>query len=215
VIGWPARPARDRRHRRKDNGFTLLEVMVGAALMSVVMGVATGGIVTMYHVSNVTETNATTEANLMLAFSKLDRDVRYAYRINPPYMSDTNTYAIDYVIPDNAFVLQCVQLTLPVTGGPLIRRQWPQTTNSADPAAVTSGVATDLTTNATVTGTATPASPFTLIASLQANSNFDRMKINMNSTSGVTGQGAVRAYNLQFTALNTVALSNDLTCTKA
>jgi prepilin-type N-terminal cleavage/methylation domain-containing protein len=214
VIGRSARPAHHHRHRREDNGFTLLEVMVGAALMSVVMGVATGGIITMYHVSDVTEANATTEANLMLAFSKLDRDVRYAYRINPPYMSDANTYAIDYVIPDNAFVLQCVQLTLPVTGGPLLRRQWSQTSNSADPAAVTSGVATDLATDATVTGTI-PASPFTLVASLQANSNFDRMKINVNSTSGVTGQGAARSYNLQFTALNTIALSNDLTCTKA
>jgi prepilin-type N-terminal cleavage/methylation domain-containing protein len=215
VIGRWARHAHAPRHGRDDDGFTLIEVMVGAALMSVVMAIATGGIATMYHVSDVTEANATTEANLMLAFSKLDRDVRYAYRINAPYMSDANTYAIDYVIPDNANVLQCVQLRLPVTGGPLTRRQWPQTKNSADPATITGGIATDLATNATVTGTTTPVSPFTLVASLQQNSNFDRLKINVKSTVGVTAQGAVRAYTLQFTALNTVKLSTNLTCTKA
>jgi prepilin-type N-terminal cleavage/methylation domain-containing protein len=219
------RTARRLRGRADDRGFTLLEVMVGAGLMSVVMAIATTGFVTMYHTTDRTEANATVEANLMLSFSKLDRDVRYAYRINTPYTTtvvrsgaSVTAYAVDYVIPDSANVLQCVQLTLPVAGGALIRTQWPQASNSADPATVTSGVATNLVTAETATdpsGAVLPANPFTLLPSGQGGSNFDRLQMNVNSTAGVTSRGATRTYDLQFTALNTVDLTQDLTCTKA
>jgi prepilin-type N-terminal cleavage/methylation domain-containing protein len=207
-----------RLHGRDDKGFTLMEVMVGAALMSVVMAVATSGFVSMYHTADKTEANALTESNLMLSFAKLDREVRYAYRVNPPYMANTNTFAVDYVLADNQNVMQCVQLTLPVAGGALIRKQWPLASNSANPAAVTSGVATNLVTANKTTdagGATVAANPFTLLASRQGGSDFDRLKINMNSRAGITSLGATRNYNLQFNALNTQEPSISLTCTKA
>jgi prepilin-type N-terminal cleavage/methylation domain-containing protein len=206
--------ARRLRHGR-DDGFTLMEVMVGSALMSVVMAVATAGLVSMYHTADLTEANALTETNLMMSFSRMDREVRYAYRVNQPYMADSNTFAVDYVVGDNDNVLQCVQLTLPVSGGALIHKQWPQ--NSTSASAPASGVATELiTANTTMNNGATvPANPFGLLTSGQGNSNFDRLQINMNSTAGVTGKKSTRNYNLQFTALNTLDLTNNLTCIKA
>jgi prepilin-type N-terminal cleavage/methylation domain-containing protein len=204
-----------RLRRGGDDGFTLMEVMVGSALMSVVMAITTAGFISMYHTTDRTEANALTETNLMMSFSKLDREVRYAYRVNQPYMADAGTFAVDYVIADDDNVLQCVQLTLPVDGGALIHKQWPQASTSAS--ATTAGVATDLASANTTTnnGVTVPANPFGLLTSGQSNSNFDRLQINMNSTVGVTGKGATRNYNLQFTALNTLDLTNNLTCTKA
>lgn len=203
---------------RRDAGFSLMEVMVGSALMSVVMAIATTAFVHMYRTTNDTEANALTEANLMASFAKLDRDVRYAYRINTPYQPDADTFAIDYVVPDVDSSLLCVQLTMPVSGGALVRTQWPQKSTSADPAAVRTGVATNLVSANTVTnagGAQVPASPFTLRTTGQDGSNFDRLQINVNSTVGLSSNGATRNYNLQFTALNTQDLTNDLTCTKA
>jgi prepilin-type N-terminal cleavage/methylation domain-containing protein len=209
-----ARIAR-RLRRGRDDGFTLMEVMVGSALMSVVMAVATAGLVSMYRTADLTEANTLSETSLMLSFAKLDREVRYAYRVNQPYLADGSTFAVDYVISDDNNALQCVQLTLPVTGGPLIHKQWPQ--NSTSASATTSGVAAQLISANTTTnnGVTVPANPFALLTSGQGNSNFDRLQINMNSTVGVPGKSATRNYNVQFTALNTMDLTNDLTCTKA
>jgi prepilin-type N-terminal cleavage/methylation domain-containing protein len=203
---------------RRDAGFSLMEVMVGSAVMSVVMAIATAAFVHMYRATNITEANAVTESNLMASFAKLDRDVRYAYRINAPYQPDASTFAVDYVVPDTNNVLLCVQLTLPVSGGALIRTQWPQASTSADAAAVRTGVATSLVTANTIAnagGAQVPANPFTLRTTGQDGSNFDRMQINVNSTAGLSGKNSTRNYNLQFTALNTQELTNDLSCTKA
>jgi prepilin-type N-terminal cleavage/methylation domain-containing protein len=204
--------------KRRDAGFSLVEVMVGSAVMSVVMAIATAAFVQMYRTADVTEANALTEANLMASFAKLDREVRYAYRINASYQPDAGTFAVDYVVPDSSSALLCVQLTLPTAGGALLRRQWPQKSTSADAAAVTSGVATNLVTANTVTnagGAQVPANPFIVRTTGQDGSNFDRLRINVNSTVGVSDKGATRNYNLQFTALNTQDLTNDLSCTKA
>ena len=207
-----------RRRRRNDAGFSLMEVMVGSAVMSVVMAIATSAFVHMYRTTNATEANALTEANLMASFAKLDRDLRYAYRINAPYQPTADTFAVDYVVPDVRNTLLCVQLTLPMSGGALVRRQWPQASTSADASAVTTGVATDLVSaNTTINagGAQVPANPFTLRTTGQDGSNFDRLRINVNSTVGLSGKGATRNYNLQFTALNTQDLTSDLTCIKA
>lgn len=207
-----------RRRARNDAGFSLIEVMVGSAVMSVVMAIATSAFVHMYHTANVTEANALTETSLMASFSKLDRDLRYAYRINAAYQPDADTFAVDYVVPDALNTLLCVQLTMPVSGGALIRKQWPQASTSADAAAVRSGVATDVVTANTVTNAAgeqVPANPFTVRTTGQDGSNFDRLRINVDSTVGISDNGASRNYNLQFTALNTQDLTSDLSCTKA
>ena len=204
--------------RRRDAGFSLMEVMVGSAVMSVVMAVATSAFVQMYRTANRTEAGALTETSLMASFSRLDREVRYAYRINAPYQPDANTFAVDYVVPDATSTLLCVQLTQPVSGGALIRTQWPQTSTSADPAAISSGVATSLVSANTTTaagGAQVTANPFTVRTTGQDGSNFDRLRINVDSTAGLADKGATRNYNQQFTALNTQDLTNDLSCTKA
>jgi prepilin-type N-terminal cleavage/methylation domain-containing protein len=194
----------------RDAGFSLVEVMVGAAVMSTVMAIATAGLIQMYHATERSDAAASVQANLTDAFARMDREIRYAYRINPPYLIGTTAYGVDYIVKDENVAAQCVQLTLPVNGGSLIRLQWPQTSNSADPAAVRTGVAADL-----FPGTA-GTSPFT-VRQADLASNYDRLEINVSSTTGLADNGASRTYNLQFTALNTTTTDTaaETACTKA
>jgi type II secretory pathway pseudopilin PulG len=186
-----------------------MEVMVGSAIMSVVMAIATAGLVQMYHATENADSAAQAQTNLTSAFARLDREVRYAYRINSAYQVGTTAYAVDYLIDDGADALLCVQLSLPIGGGALMRQQWPQSTTSADPAAITTGVA-----NYLVPATAN-VNPFSVLPALTVDSNFDRLLVNVNSTVGVGVNGTTRNYNLQFTALNTTNDSSvPTTCTK-
>jgi prepilin-type N-terminal cleavage/methylation domain-containing protein len=200
---------RVRRGRADDRGFSLVEVMVGSAVMSVVMAIATAGFVQMYQAAEASDSAAQAQSNLTDAFAKLDREVRYAYRINPAHQVGTTAYAVEYLIDNGTHKLLCVQLSLPIGGGALRRRQWPQTTTSADPAAMTTGVANDLV-------TATPqVNPF-VVQRAPTGSNFDRLLVNVNSTVGAAASGSTRNYNLQFTALNTTVDSTvSTTCTVA
>jgi len=210
MIACIARAAR--RGKRDDAGFSLMEVMVGSALMSVVMAIATGGLISMYRTTNLTESAALSQTALTASFTKLDQDVRYAYRVNDGYLTGTS-YAVDYVIPDPDNNLLCVQLSLPQAGGSLVRRQWPQSSTPADPAATVSTVATDLVT-AAKDAEGRPVNPFRR-SRPDDDSNFDRLAIQVTSVVGQAGQtNRARSYDLKFTALNTVGLTTTLTCTK-
>jgi prepilin-type N-terminal cleavage/methylation domain-containing protein len=204
-----ARIARWRRRRRDDGGFSLMEVMVGSALMSVVMAVATGGFISMYHTTDLAESAAMTQTSLTASFSRLDREVRYAYRVNDEYVTG-DSFAVDYVIPDENNNLLCVQLTLPRTGGTLMRRQWPQASTPASSLATVSAIADHMVTGARdASGNA--LNPFDR-AVPNVDSNFDRLRVKVNSTVGQSTLGTTRTYDLTFTALNTVGLTTALTC---
>jgi len=197
-------------HPSDDRGFSLVEVMVGAAIMSVATAIAAAGFVQMYRATELADSAAQTQTNLTDAFARLDREVRYAYRINPAYQVGTATYAVDYIIDAYAGTQWCIQLSLPIGGGTLLRRQWPQESTSADPAAFTTGIARDL-----FPGTAN-LNPFTVRPAGTDDSNLDRLLMNVTSTVGVGAAGGTRNYNLQFTALNTTTddLSVPNICTK-
>lgn len=201
-----------RRRKRDDAGFSLMEVMVGSALMSVVMAIATGGLISMYRTTDLTESAALTQTSLTASFNKLDRDVRYAYRVNDAYSVGAD-YAVDYVVPDADNNLLCVQLSLPQAGGALVRRQWPQSSTAADPAATVNTVATDLIT-AAKDAEGRPLNPFRR-SQPDDDSNFDRLAIQVTSVVGQASRfNRARSYDLKFTALNTVGLTTALTCTR-
>lgn len=191
MTGWMRRRLR---RLRGDGGFSLTEVMLSMSIMSVVMAVATTGLIQMFRSTDLAETRSLTQTALLQSFAKLDRDVRYADRINAPYTRPNGDFAVDYVLPDDRGVLQCVRLTLTATGA-LTRLQWPQA--STPDGAVPSTVALDL---ASGNGAATP---FTVTPGGVGDSNFDRLQVQLASTVGVPGAGSQRSFDLQFTALNT------------
>ena len=182
-----------------------MEVMVGSAVMSAVMALATSGFVTMYHTTDLAESATQTQTALLASFDKLDREVRYACRVNAPTMAG-GSYHVDYVVSDSENARQCVRLSLPVDGGDLTRRQWPQALTSTDPAATVGTVAAD------VVPAVPGVNPFRVRPAGEGDSNFDRLGVKLTSTVGVTGIGDTRSYDLQFTALNTQPLSTTITC---
>ncbi len=208
-----ARLARRLRPAPDDAGFSLMEVMVGSAVMATVMAVATGGLVQMYQTADRAEAGALTQTSLTASFSKLDRELRYAYRINDEYAAGAD-FAVDYVIPDADNNAVCVRLSVPQGGGTLIRRQWPQTGTPAGPEATVGAVAEDV--RSSVESQDVPGvllNPFDR-REPDTSSNFDRLNLKLLSTVGLADKSATRTYDLTFTALNTEALTKSLTCTR-
>jgi prepilin-type N-terminal cleavage/methylation domain-containing protein len=204
-----ARFGRLLRRGRDDAGFSMTEVMVGAAIMSTVFAISAQGFLTMYQASNRAEAAAVAQTALSASMQKLDREIRYAYRINPAFTSGTN-FAITYVIPDADTKRICVELTLPQTGGTLLRAQWLQ--ESTNPAGViTTAVANDL---VPVAG----ANPFTRVPKGAVYNGVttqqDRLQLIVDSNVGLSEKQAKRRYELRFTALNTLDANTALTCTK-
>jgi prepilin-type N-terminal cleavage/methylation domain-containing protein len=189
-----------------DAGYSLAEVLVSMAVMSIVMAIASTGFYEMFHTTDTAETTAAAQVELQAAFNKLDREVRYAYRINEGY-SDTANFYIDYVFIDDAGKNQCVQLSLPRAGGTLKRRQWPWPDAISGPA---TAVANNLI--STRMDNSTPKkviNPFLLEASGDGGSDLDRLNVKVNSVVGTdTTKQGVREYDLQFTAMNTLSRAN-------
>lgn len=218
-----ARAPRWLRRRRDDDGFSLMEVIVGSAIMTLVAGISAQGFLTMYQVTGRSEAAALAQTQLSAAFGRLDREVRYAYRINDGFTADRfidgesrAAFAVTYVVPDANNRMVCVELSLPRSGGTMMRTQWnrsPEPGQGADLA--TAAVATSLVTGAqSADSTPQPMNPFTRITYGDATSNFDRLRLRVNSTIGVAEKSAERNYNLTFTALNTQGSSVDLSCTR-
>jgi prepilin-type N-terminal cleavage/methylation domain-containing protein len=206
VIG--ALAARLRRLHASDEGFSLSELMISMSIMGVVTIISVNGFLTMFRTTDTTQDAALTQTSTMLSFSKLDREVRYAQRINTPYQRPNGDYAVQYVMPDGAGVPQCVRLTIPIAGGSLMRQQWPQanTVSSGAPTTVALDMIPD-------NGT---ANPFLLTPGGGTSiSNYDQIEIKLKSSIGVTGAGAVSRFDLQFTALNTVPSTTSLPCSQS
>ena len=189
-----------------DDGFSLLELMVGAGIMSIVTAIAASGFVTMYHTVDKTDAAAQAQTALLAAFNKLDHEVRYGMRVNNEGSTAT-LWSVTYVIPDGADNKTCVQLTLPKAGGELLRRQWTRPDVQVTPAAAFTTVATDLLPK-------TPGStPFPVVAGgTTATKPFDTLELQVTSTVGVGTHAASKSYDLTFTALNTASTSINLKC---
>jgi prepilin-type N-terminal cleavage/methylation domain-containing protein len=126
-------------HRRSgphDHGFTLVEMVVSMAIMSVVMSVVIAGIAQIYSATNRVDTASYNRSQATIAFRRLDAEMRYATWITPkPDLVGTRWYA-EYAVPDG-----CRQLKLDTSTGVLTLASWPITsTTPANPVALASNV---------------------------------------------------------------------------
>ena len=76
--------ARRRIHSGADAGFTMLELIVSMAIMTVFMGMFTGAVLEIYHTANNTQALANANGQLNQAFERLDTLVRYAGYVSKP-----------------------------------------------------------------------------------------------------------------------------------
>jgi prepilin-type N-terminal cleavage/methylation domain-containing protein len=201
-----------------DDGFSLSEVLISTTIMAITTAITVTGFYGMYQTTDRAQATAEAQNDLQTAFNRLDREVRYAARVSDPYVYKS-LWAIDYVFPDQSGVYQCVQLSLPQSGGTMLRRQWPQSppaTSLLTASTPSSTVASDLANGRQPDGAGNAVNPFKLIAAGSDDSQMDRLNLRVVSTIGATGKGSTRLYDVQFTAQNTVKRATDaLSCGKS
>ncbi|MBG0560391.1 PulJ/GspJ family protein [Actinoplanes aureus] len=120
------RPADD------DRGFSLIELVVTMAIMSMVTLVIVGATIEIYSGTKRIDNTAEARDQLDNSFRRLDRELRYATWVSDPAQA-SGTWYMDYAIPAG-----CRQLKL--TDGVLTLRAWATAATPGPAAAIASGV---------------------------------------------------------------------------
>jgi type II secretory pathway pseudopilin PulG len=194
-----------------DTGTTLIEVLVGMAVMSIFLVIFTSSMYVMFGTANKVQAVAETSNQASTAFLQLDHEVRYASAISTPTFT-ANTWHVEFlttVVSRTATTAQssqrCTQLAVaPPTGaathGTLKQRTW--TIGDTHPSAWTA-LAADLT---NYTSSSSPFPATTSIAGGNASSEMQQLTIRLVVAQSAPGT-AVTKSQYTFTALNSSATS--------
>jgi Tfp pilus assembly protein PilE len=169
---------------------TLAELMVSMAVTSVVMVVATAGIVGMYRTSNRADVLSSEMTQLQTAFQLLDRSVRYATAISQPNATATATgdWYVEWSSVAGTTTV-CSQLRLDASSGLLQRRS-----------EQTAGQPTGWT---TVASFLVAAQPFTLQPASSSGYPHQRLTVDVTVRPSPGSAQLARRSQFSFTALNT------------
>jgi prepilin-type N-terminal cleavage/methylation domain-containing protein len=200
------------REQRRDEGFSLLEIMMSMTIMSIVMSITVGAIVQIYRTANRIENAALARAQLATSFARLDKEIRYATWVNSPGQV-AGAWYVEFDVPPQPPAKsddphECRQLAL--KNGALTLAGWKL---AADGSTVPPGPATTLGTGiAVISG----VSPFTLYAAgsvpfatspaaaakagvgIQFKPEFAQIRLQFNSVAG----GTTLPFDITFTAQN-------------
>jgi type II secretory pathway component PulJ len=169
---------------------SLAEVLVAMAVTSVVMALATAGIVGMYQTTNRADVLSSEMTQLQTAFQLLDRSVRYATAISQP--NATASSAGDWYVEWSSIAgtaTVCSQLRLDVSSGLLQRRSAP---SSGQPSGWT-----------TVASFLIGAQPFTLQPASTSGYPHQRLTVDVTVRPSAGSTQLARRSVFSFTALNT------------
>jgi type II secretory pathway pseudopilin PulG len=109
-------------NRGRDEGITLIEMVVSMSIMAIFLAMFTIGVVQMFHTANGVQANALAQSQVNTAFVKLDTELRYARWINPPH-ADAGGWYVEYLTTSSG-TDRCTQLFLDVGARQLKRRDW-------------------------------------------------------------------------------------------
>jgi prepilin-type N-terminal cleavage/methylation domain-containing protein len=178
-------------HRGDDAGITLIELMVTMTIMSIFMAMFTTGIVEMYRSANKAEAASVAQAQIHIAFLRLDKEIRYAASISEPGPVGADSY-VEYLTSYTGSPL-CTELRLHVAEDQLQHRSWSQPVGSAVAApSEWIPLASDV----------TSASPF-IFSGASGTSEFQQLQLSLVATSGSGETLTTRTTDVTFTALNT------------
>lgn len=175
------------RPRSGDVGVTLVELMVGMSIMSVLGMIVVGALLQMYRATGHVQDVTTTQQQLTVAFARLDREIRYTSGIDAPRQSGGD-WTVAFVTV-NTGVATCTQLRLDAAKAQLQRRRWslgePGTTMTGW-LPLASGVASDV--------------PFTSAAADPPRA-YPQLRVQLTASSGQPGR-LRSSFDVSFSALN-------------
>jgi Prokaryotic N-terminal methylation motif len=110
---------------RRDDGITLIELVVGMGVMAIFMGLFTAAIVGLNGIAGHVESVASASGNVNAAFIRLDRMVRYASSISTPTatVNSAGNYYAEFQTTNTGSPV-CTQLQLNTTKRQLLLRTW-------------------------------------------------------------------------------------------
>ena len=168
------------RRVRDDEGSSLIELLVGIALMAVFGAMFSGAIFMMTNSSKTAQSITTTSTQLNTAFVKLDKTVRYAAAFSMPARSNGNWYAEFRTTNTGAEV--CTQLR--VATQQLQSRTWTVllgvVSNQTDWVPLASGIAN----GDVVSATTDRPIPFVLIPTTGSSARYPSLTVGLVATSG-------------------------------
>lgn len=150
-----ARPSRG----AADAGFTLVEYTVAMAIFTVVIAITAGGIAMMARDVVKTTNLSTSTDQIRQAFTRLDRQVRYASQVNFPGKNSAGTsWYVEFLAPNGEGVPTCYQWRVDTAADVLQLRSWP-----GPPAAEATTAPPWTTVASNVANSPTADPPFTLV----------------------------------------------------
>jgi hypothetical protein len=169
--------------------------------MGIVLVVFAAGIQQIYGAEERTETAADTQSQILQAFQRLDKGVRYASSISLQGTVGSDPY-VEY-LSSYTGTPTCTELRLHVATHELQQRSWTQNMSPLVPGAWIP-LASEIS-----------STTFTKVYA-NATFNFQRLQIQLASTAGTNSNQATRASNITFTALNTSLnmVNSDTVCTE-
>jgi prepilin-type N-terminal cleavage/methylation domain-containing protein len=185
-----------------DAGFSLMETIVGMAIMAIFMSLFTSALLSMFNAANKASTVNQTASQLNIAFGRLDKQVRYAAAISPEGQSGGAWY-VEFLTTNTGTDI-CSQLKLDPTTQLLQERTW--TVPSAG-AAVASGWS-QLANNVTNGGqsSTSPDRPFQFIATSGA-ARFEQLTIRLFAEQRSNNSTTSSVSSVTFTALNSTTVT--------
>lgn len=190
-----------RRLANEDQGTTLMELVVGMAVMTVFMSMFLGAILMMTNTSNKVQATSLAATQTNQAFLRLDKTVRYAGAISTPGRSATsNDWYVELDLPATDVGGSDTCLQLRIDASMLQQRTWTVANGTAGTASGWTPIASFLTNGAAAAGSADV--PFAApTASSSASSSFQRLQVVLRSTAGTSTTSTNRA-QMTFIALN-------------
>ncbi len=182
-----------------DAGTSLMELIIGMALMAIFMSMFTGAVVAMTSATNKMEAVTLSSGQTNQGFLRLDKLVRYASAISIPAKSTlvggTGDWYVEVSVPDSSGVAICTQLRVEPIKQQLQQRTW---TVTSDAPPVVSAASAWQPLADSITNTATDI-PFAL--GTNSKSLFQQLQVTLKSAR-TQPSSATTASAATFTALN-------------
>ncbi|UCN16421.1 PulJ/GspJ family protein [Cellulomonas iranensis] len=134
------RTVHDGARRRRDDGVTLVELIVSMGIFTVLIAVVMGGVVMMTRSTVRADVTVTADDGLRTAFQRLDRQVRYAEAVNFPGNGTQGRRYVEFRVSAAVSATgraTCTQWRWDPTAGTLDRRSWEDRAGVAVPAFAT------------------------------------------------------------------------------